>query len=404
MRKNFLFLLVITVLLISSNFTHAEEPMIVELDEATAKSLQGGNTQTPTPTKATPARVSTPTVTKAAAPKTTAPKTTTSKANTHATSTNKSKATANVPLKPFRANPTDSEDKAPAKMATTNGDSFYAVKARQIEEFVDRSLAQKESGNFFARTFSSSGGSAFSDSKFNKVKLPDDQNLLHYMMHEILLEPRLLDWLVFKGVDPFALNSLGQTPLGQLLSMPNYDSKNYPNYNLVVTKFRDLMVRYKKSFTPDKMGRTELHWAAIQNRTDAMKILVSGISPVALQAQDRVGYSATDKRGANGGYLPIDYTNKSAYSREANIAVPVPQAPVYSTVSQDPLLQVLQQGHLNQIEYYPRRITTIDIYTKPENREEMHKILRSAGSYESKFQLQDAIRMQQLQQQQQQRR
>lgn len=82
--------------------------------------------------------------------------------------------------------------------------------------------------------------------------------------------------------------------------------------------------------------------------------------------------------------------------------MPVPQAPVFSTISQDPLLQILQQGHLNQIDYYPRRITTIDTYTKPENRDEMHKILRSAGSYESKFQLQDAIRMQQIQQQQQQ--
>jgi hypothetical protein len=401
MRKNFLFLFAFTVLMSSSKAIKAEEPMIVELDEATAKSLQGGNSTKSTPTVAPTPKVSTPTVTRAApAPKPSASKSTSSKTNSHAASTNKSKANSNVPLKPFRSNSSDSEDKAPAKLAPINGDNYYAIKARQIEEFVDRSLAQKESGNFFTRTFSSSGGSAINDSKFNKVKLPDNQNLIHYMMHEILQEPRLLDWLVFKGVDPFATNSLGQTPLSQLLSM--YNPKDYPNYNLVVTKFRDLMARYKKSFTPDKMGRTELHWAAIQNKTDAMKILVNGVHPVALQAQDRVGYSATDKRGANGGYLPIDYTNKSAYSKDSNVAVPVPQAPVFSTISQDPLLQILQQGHLNQIDYYPRRITTIDTYTKPENRDEMHKILRSAGSYESKFQLQDAIRMQQIQQQQQQ--
>ncbi len=322
MRKNFLFLFAITVLMSASKVINAEEPMIVELDEATAKSLQGGSSTKATPTIAPVPKASTPTVTKAApAPKTTAPKTTASKSNTHTSkantaSTNKSKATSAVPLKPFREN----EEIIPNTSRPSNGaigsDERYWYWRNQIVNQAQVHLSQKKESNPFYK-LKVKVSSQDSKLKLSDVKYDNDRNLIHAYMQAILEDPRILDFLIREGnVDVHQKSSMGLTPLMELLA--GFSPSQYPNtYNTVVQK----LVYYSRStsnqspqtssgklYEKDNNGHSALNYAIFQANPDAVKIILDNTP-----RNEWTFQMAQQDKSFN---IPINYAKMSQFTKQ----------------------------------------------------------------------------------------
>ncbi|MBP7844588.1 MAG: hypothetical protein KA116_07215 [Proteobacteria bacterium] len=322
MRKNFLFIFAITVLMSASKVINAEEPMIVELDEATAKSLQGGSSTKATPTIAPVPKASTPTVTKAApAPKTTAPKTTASKSNTHTSkantaSTNKSKATSAVPLKPFREN----EEIIPNTSRPSNGaigsDERYWYWRNQIVNQAQVHLSQKKESNPFYK-LKVKVSSQDSKLKLSDVKYDNDRNLIHAYMQAILEDPRILDFLIREGnVDVHQKSSMGLTPLMELLA--GFSPSQYPNtYNTVVQK----LVYYSRStsnqspqtssgklYEKDNNGHSALNYAIFQANPDAVKIILDNTP-----RNEWTFQMAQQDKSFN---IPINYAKMSQFTKQ----------------------------------------------------------------------------------------